>query len=215
MKANLFIILTFLTSSIYASANIKTPPRKGDGFENINKRKEYNFYGYKGEQIWHEFGRPYWRSNQAPAAPTAKMQAQPKMIKQVTKETRSSTLRAVSKNYNPKNKTLTLDVKFELNKSNIQTNYTSAIDRLGLALQEDKELNIEVQGHTDTTGPKSLNISLSNERAKAVKRYLINKFDISAERLSAKGYGPNLPITSNETFEGRKKNRRVDIKVIQ
>lgn len=137
------------------------------------------------------------------------------VIKQIATEKRASTLRSISKNYDAKKKVLTLDVKFELNKADIQTDYTTAIDKLGLALKEDKDLSLEIQGHTDTTGPRSLNMALSDNRAQSVKEYLIEKYEISPERLTSKGFGPTQPVASNETRDGRKKNRRVDIKVIQ
>lgn len=211
MKTTLTILFSLLTLSLFASVNIKQPPKTKNGFENINKRKEYKYYGYEKEFIWHEFGRPFWRSEKVTMS-TPKKEA---VIEQTTSEKRASTLRKVSKSYDPKTKTLTLDVKFELNKADIQEGYTSAINQLGLALKEDKNLKLEVQGHTDTTGPKSLNMALSSSRAQAVKKYLIQNFEISPERLSAKGYGPLQPVSTNETFDGRKKNRRVDIKVIQ
>lgn len=212
MKIKITLILSLLNSSLFASVFIKQPPRTENGFENINKRKEYKYYGYENEHIWHEFGRPFWRSNKKTTLNTPKKE---KVIEQTTSEKRSSTLRQVGQNYNPQTKTLTLDVKFELNKADIQEGYTSAINKLGMALKNDENLKVEVQGHTDTTGPNGLNMTLSSSRAQAVKQYLIKNFEISPERLSAKGYGPLQPVSSNETFEGRKKNRRVDIKMIQ
>lgn len=215
MKLTLFTIIALLSSSLFASVYIKNPKKIENGFENVNKRKEYKYYGHDNEQIWHEFGRPFWRGQtkrQTVKAPTPR---KVKMIQQTTSERRASTLRAVSKNYDADKKTLTLDVKFELNKADIQTDYTAALDRLGMALKNDKSLKIEVQGHTDTTGPRSLNMALSDNRASSVKNYLIQKYEIAPERLGSKGYGPTQPVASNETREGRKKNRRVDIKVVE
>lgn len=203
----------FLSASVFSSANIKNPTKMGEGFENVNNRMEYKYHGYKGEQIWHEFGRPFWRANQKPK--TVEAPAPKKIIKQITKEKRSATMRSISKNYDAKKKTLTLDVKFQLNKANIQSDYTTAIDKLGMALKEDKDLKVEVQGHTDTTGARSYNVSLSDTRAESVKKYLMNKFEIDSARIRSKGYGPAQPIATNKTLDGRKQNRRVDIKILQ
>jgi OOP family OmpA-OmpF porin len=106
-------------------------------------------------------------------------------------------------------------VKFELNRADILTSYTNEIDQLGRALKADKTMVIEVQGHTDTTGARAYNISLSSGRADAVRAYLIEKFDIKPERIVSRGYGPSRPMTSNDTRLGREQNRRVDIKVIR
>lgn len=207
LKSLLITSLLIFSFSSFSSAVIKNPPRQGKGFENINKRMEYTYYGHEDEKIWHEFGRPFWNSK--------KDVPKKAMIKQVTSEKRAATLRKVSKNYDPVKKTLTLDVKFELNKASIQQDYTAAINRLGEALKGDKTLSIEIQGHTDTTGSLSLNNNLSSSRAQSVKEYLMNEFGISSERLKSKGYGPSQPVASNETFDGRKQNRRVDIKVLK
>lgn len=200
------LILTSLSS--FASAKIKFPAKSGEGFININERKEYNYHGYKNEEIWHEFGRPYWRTKEVVTQETREV------ITQETKETRSSTMRDISENYDPVKKTLTLDVKFKLNKADIQRSYTTAIDKLGMALKEDKNLKIEIQGHTDTTGSRAYNNALSSNRAQSVKKYLMDNFAVPSSQLVSKGYGPSQPIKSNDSREGREENRRVDIKIL-
>lgn len=198
-----------------ASANIKHPVRRDHGFNNVNKRMEYKYHGYEGEQIWHEFGRPFWRIPNQSKKTSAILPKKEVVIEQTTKERRSSTMRAISKNYNESKKTLTLDVKFELNKADIQNDYTIAIDKLGEALKNDKSLKVEIQGHTDTTGSTAYNMNLSGDRAKSVRTYLMEKFEIEGSRLQSHGYGPKQPVATNETLQGRKLNRRVDIKIIQ
>ncbi|MNY64776.1 putative lipoprotein YiaD precursor [compost metagenome] len=69
-------------------------------------------------------------------------------------------------------------------------------------------------GYTDNTGDASLNKTLSNDRANAAMQELV-KLGIDANRLSAEGYGPEHPIASNDTPEGRAKNRRIDVRVSQ
>lgn len=73
---------------------------------------------------------------------------------------------------------------------------------------------IEISGHSDNTGTDELNDRLSQQRAEAVRNYLIGK-GIAAETMTAKGYGKRKPIADNDTEEGRKKNRRVEIKFIK
>jgi OmpA-OmpF porin, OOP family len=69
--------------------------------------------------------------------------------------------------------------------------------------------NAEIEGHTDNAGAADYNVKLSQDRADAVRQYLISTYHIAASRLTAKGYGPSKPIADNKTKEGRAKNRRV------
>lgn len=72
---------------------------------------------------------------------------------------------------------------------------------------------VEVDGHTDNAGNEANNVSLSGRRARAVEEYLISK-GIARERMEAKGFGSSKPIADNATAEGRKKNRRIEFRVI-
>jgi outer membrane protein OmpA-like peptidoglycan-associated protein len=69
-----------------------------------------------------------------------------------------------------------------------------------------------IEGHTDNTGDKTKNLTLSQKRADAVKNYLVKK-GIDASRLTAKGFGDTVPVADNKTADGRAKNRRVEFKV--
>jgi adhesin transport system outer membrane protein len=73
---------------------------------------------------------------------------------------------------------------------------------------------VEVQGHCDTTGNDKINDPLSQNRANAVKKYLVNK-GVAAERLEAKGYGSRRSTATNATVEGRRLNRRVQFVLIK
>jgi outer membrane protein OmpA-like peptidoglycan-associated protein len=73
---------------------------------------------------------------------------------------------------------------------------------------------IEVEGHTDSTGPKEYNDKLGLDRAETVKRYLYEAHQIPLHRMNVISYGPDKPIAPNTTKEGRAKNRRVVIKVL-
>jgi OOP family OmpA-OmpF porin len=67
---------------------------------------------------------------------------------------------------------------------------------------------VEVQGHTDSTGPKRWNMTLSEWRAESAKKYLVAK-GIAADRLTTKGYGPDQPAVANDSRANRALNRRV------
>ncbi len=88
------------------------------------------------------------------------------------------------------------------------------LDRLVSIMKDNPEIKIEVQGHTNNIGDRQKLIELSEQRAEAVKKYLVEK-GISPDRISTKGYGPDKPIASNNTPQGRQKNQRVDFKIIK
>lgn len=70
---------------------------------------------------------------------------------------------------------------------------------------------IVVEGHTDANGSDSQNLILSQDRADAVKQYLVNNFNVNPEKISSIGYGEARPVATNETAEGRARNRRIDL----
>lgn len=80
-------------------------------------------------------------------------------------------------------------------------------------LQANPAMKVELRGHTDNTGTKEGNRRLSENRARAVMEYLVER-GINAKRLTANGYGESMPIDSNETPDGRSRNRRVEYKVL-
>ncbi len=102
-------------------------------------------------------------------------------------------------------------VVFEVNKWDIRTAAYPLLDSVVKMLKENPEMKIEIQGHTDSTGPESYNQALSEKRANAIKTYLVEK-GIDPGRLETKGYGESDPIASNKTAQGRQKNRRVQFK---
>ena len=72
-------------------------------------------------------------------------------------------------------------------------------------------LNVSIEGHTDSQGNDARNLELSSSRAQAVQTYLMGK-GISASRLRAVGYGETTPVATNDTSAGRAQNRRVELK---
>jgi OOP family OmpA-OmpF porin len=104
-------------------------------------------------------------------------------------------------------------IEFELGSAVIAASSRPLLDKAAGVLARFKSVKLEIQGHTDTTGSRDFNVRLSQQRADAVKAYLVTK-GIDASRLTAKGYGPDKPVADNGTFEGRKKNRRVEFVLV-
>jgi outer membrane protein len=103
-------------------------------------------------------------------------------------------------------------VDFEFNLSQLTAPAQQTLDEVASALLTQPELNVEIQGHTDSIGSVAYNLNLSQRRAEAVKAYLISK-SVSASVLTAKGYGKARPIASNDSAEGRAQNRRVAFEI--
>ena len=106
------------------------------------------------------------------------------------------------------------NIYFEVGKANLNTSFSSDLDKLIQFLIDNTETRLEIQGHTDNTGGMTLNTKLSQARANSIVTYL-TKNGIDGSRLSAIGFGQTLPVASNITAEGRAKNRRVVMKVLQ
>jgi len=79
-------------------------------------------------------------------------------------------------------------------------------------MKNNEFVSITIEGHTDNTGSDKINDPLSNNRANAVKAFLVKK-GIDAARMETVGYGSKNPVASNKTSKGRAENRRVDVKV--
>ena len=101
-------------------------------------------------------------------------------------------------------------VLFDFNKATLKPESDSVLQRVLAFLQHDPTLKLEVQGHTDNVGSDDYNQKLSNARANAVVAWLVQR-GVAATRLSFKGYGKTVPVASNDTDEGRARNRRVEI----
>jgi OOP family OmpA-OmpF porin len=104
------------------------------------------------------------------------------------------------------------DINFDFNKWEIKPEFHKSLDDQVSFLKQNTELIVEVQGHTDNLGTKEANQLVSERRANSVRDYFIQK-GVPAKRLIAKGYDYTVPLTSNDTKEGRAKNRRVQLSV--
>lgn len=103
-----------------------------------------------------------------------------------------------------------INIQFDTDKSTIKPQFTADLQNVGQFLKEFPKARGEISGHTDNVGSKAYNDKLSQARAESVKKYLVDKFGISADRISAKGYGFSKPVASNKTKEGKSKNRRIE-----
>lgn len=101
---------------------------------------------------------------------------------------------------------------FATNSANIDPTSLDDLDELVKIMSDDQALRLSIEGHTDSRGNNDYNLELSRLRAEAVQQYLVNG-SISADRIKAVGYGETRPLTTNETAQGRFKNRRVELNI--
>jgi outer membrane protein OmpA-like peptidoglycan-associated protein len=101
------------------------------------------------------------------------------------------------------------NVLFGFDKSALSYDAKASLDKLVTVLNEYKDTDIELQGHTDSRGSLAYNQGLSEERAGAVSRYLADS-GVTASRMTIKGFGETLPKYDNATETGRSENRRVE-----
>lgn len=103
------------------------------------------------------------------------------------------------------------NILFDTGKATLKTESAAALQPVIDVLKADGALRLEIQGHTDNTGAKAANLTLSQQRADAVRQYLITTGGIAAARLTAVGLGDTTPVASNTTEDGRAQNRRVEL----
>ncbi|MCB0806168.1 MAG: OmpA family protein [Bacteroidales bacterium] len=106
------------------------------------------------------------------------------------------------------------NIFFDFNKATLREESVAELDRLYKLMQETPSLKIEISGHTDNVGSATYNQKLSENRAKAVVDYLLDK-GVSESRLKYKGYGFEKPVASNETEAGRQQNRRTEFEIME
>jgi outer membrane protein OmpA-like peptidoglycan-associated protein len=102
-------------------------------------------------------------------------------------------------------------VLFDTNKWEIKPEGKALLDKAADFLVKHPQ-KIDVQGHTDSTGTAAWNATLSQRRAESVMKYLATK-GVDAKSMTAKGFGPSVPVATNDTKEGRAKNRRAELKI--
>ena len=104
------------------------------------------------------------------------------------------------------------NVTFKTDSAAISADFYQVLDSVALVLKEFDKTYVDVIGYTDNTGSRQYNLRLSESRANAVARYLQSQ-GVMGQRILTKGMGPDNPIASNDTPEGRAQNRRVEIRL--
>ena len=102
------------------------------------------------------------------------------------------------------------DVLFDTGRAELKSGAFSTVDRLATFLRENPERRVAIEGHTDAVGSDTSNLSLSQRRADAVRAALVSR-GIDGTRITAQGMGEAVPVASNDTAEGRQRNRRVEV----
>ena len=102
------------------------------------------------------------------------------------------------------------DILFDTNKATLKQNAREALAKLAGIVSLFPNINLRIEGHTDSTGGDAINVPLSRERAQSVMDFLKSQ-GVAASRMSAEGYAARIPVADNSTPEGRSKNRRVEI----
>ncbi len=105
------------------------------------------------------------------------------------------------------------NITFATDQSYISSGFHSTLDAIADVMNKYEKTYLSVEGHTDSTGRDSYNMTLSMQRAQSVKDYLVNQQIISA-RISTQGYGETRPVASNESANGRALNRRVEVQIM-
>jgi outer membrane protein OmpA-like peptidoglycan-associated protein len=100
---------------------------------------------------------------------------------------------------------------FDFDQSVVKPESKSTLDEISQLLIKNPDLNLYVVGHTDMKGAFEYNLNLSRNRAESVVMELVKKYNVSQSRLSGQGVGPLAPVSTNDTEEGRKLNRRVEL----
>ena len=131
--------------------------------------------------------------------------------KQSMKQEVTADAEAMLKDINQTGHVAVYGIHFDTGKSTIKPSSTPAFKEIKRLLELDPKLNIYVIGHTDMVGTLSSNMQLAESRASAVVKELVTKYKINKNRLTPKGVGPLCPVASNNSKEGKAKNRRVEL----
>jgi flagellar motor protein MotB len=100
---------------------------------------------------------------------------------------------------------------FDFDKATLQEASNETLEQIAILLKNNPKLNVYVVGHTDMKGTLDYNLKLSKQRAESVVQTLVENYGIPTGRLSPKGVGPLVPVSSNKNDDGRQLNRRVEL----
>ena len=104
-------------------------------------------------------------------------------------------------------------VTFDVGSSTLKPEFRATLDKVAQSLIQYPNSLVDAYGHTDSTGSDAFNQTLSESRARTVMNYLISR-GVPASRLRSQGFGETMPVASNDTADGRQRNRRVEIKIV-
>ncbi|MDX5420650.1 MAG: OmpA family protein [Hymenobacteraceae bacterium] len=107
------------------------------------------------------------------------------------------------------------NIEFDQNQSDIKTDMEPVLDEVALFLIDHPTFRLEISGHTDGAGDKDFNLSLSQDRADAIRLYIEKRLNLPQGRIDAIGYGSSKPLREEKTEEDRKINRRVEFRLIK
>lgn len=117
----------------------------------------------------------------------------------------------LAKTLNEKGAIALHNILFDTGKATLKPESSKELQLVIDVLKADTALKLEIQGHTDNTGVKAANLTLSQQRAEAVRDYLVKTGGITVSRLTAVGFGDTKPVAPNTTDEGKAQNRRVEL----
>jgi outer membrane protein OmpA-like peptidoglycan-associated protein len=104
-------------------------------------------------------------------------------------------------------------VTFDVGSAALQPAFRATLDQIAQSMNQYPDSLIDVYGHTDSTGSEQFNQTLSESRARTVANYLSMQ-GVSGARIRSQGFGETMPVADNNTEEGRRRNRRVEIKIV-
>ena len=117
----------------------------------------------------------------------------------------------VEKQLTEQKRAVTYGIYFDFNKDTIKPESEPVLKEIVQAMTDNPDWKLTVEGNTDNIGGDSYNLDLSRRRAAAVKQTLVSRYHIAADRLTTDGFGSSHPIETNDTLEGRARNRRVEL----
>jgi outer membrane protein OmpA-like peptidoglycan-associated protein len=106
------------------------------------------------------------------------------------------------------------NLEYKTNSDVILSSSFSSLDELAKLMGINSTWKLRISGHTDNVGPREANLGLSRRRSESVKKYLISK-GIAADRFEVLYFGPDKPIAPNNTEDGRARNRRVEMLIVE
>ncbi len=117
----------------------------------------------------------------------------------------------VEKQLTEQKRAVTYGIYFDFNKDTIKPESEPVLKEIVQAMTDNPDWKLTVEGHTDNIGGDAYNLDLSRRRAAAVKQALVTQYHIAPDRLSTDGFGASRPVATNDTLEGRARNRRVEL----